>query len=31
MEYIIHLTDKCNLNCAYCYEKKEIEIFRLNI
>ena len=22
MEYIIHLTDKCNLNCAYCYEKK---------
>ena len=22
MEYIIHLTEKCNLNCAYCYENK---------
>lgn len=22
MEYIIHLTDSCNLNCSYCYEKK---------
>ena len=22
MEYIIHLTEKCNLNCTYCYEKK---------
>ena len=22
MEYIIHLTDKCNLNCTYCYEKR---------
>lgn len=22
MEYIIHLTDKCNLNCTYCYENK---------
>lgn len=22
MEYIIHLTDNCNLNCKYCYEKK---------
>ena len=23
MEYIIHLTENCNLNCAYCYEKKK--------
>lgn len=23
MEYIIHLTEKCNLNCKYCYEKKK--------
>ncbi len=23
MEYIIHLTRKCNLNCKYCYEKKQ--------
>ena len=23
MNYIIHLTDSCNLNCKYCYEKKE--------
>ena len=22
MEYIIHLTEKCNLNCTYCYENK---------
>ena len=22
MEYVIHLTEKCNLNCTYCYEKK---------
>ena len=22
MEYIIHLTEKCNLNCTYCYEKR---------
>ena len=22
MEYIIHLTDSCNLNCTYCYENK---------
>ena len=22
MEYIIHLTEKCNLNCTYCYEDK---------
>ena len=22
MEYIIHLTEKCNLNCEYCYENK---------
>lgn len=22
MEYIIHLTEKCNLNCTYCYEHK---------
>ena len=22
MKYIIHLTEKCNLNCAYCYENK---------
>ncbi len=22
MEYVIHLTDKCNLNCTYCYENK---------
>ena len=21
MEYVIHLTEKCNLNCKYCYEK----------
>ena len=27
MEYIIHLTDKCNLRCKYCYEnKKESDI-----
>ncbi len=23
MEYVIHLTDKCNLNCTYCYEIKK--------
>ncbi len=23
MEYIIHLTEKCNLNCTYCYENKK--------
>lgn len=23
MEYIIHLTERCNLNCKYCYEKKK--------
>ena len=23
MEYVIHLTDKCNLNCTYCYENKK--------
>ena len=23
MEYVIHLTDSCNLNCTYCYEKKK--------
>lgn len=23
MEYIIHLTDNCNLNCTYCYENKK--------
>lgn len=23
MEYIIHLTDKCNLRCKYCYENKK--------
>lgn len=22
MNYIVHLTDKCNMNCKYCYEKK---------
>ena len=22
MEYIIHLTDNCNLNCSYCYQHK---------
>ena len=22
MEYVIHLTEKCNLNCTYCYENK---------
>ena len=22
MEYIVHLTEKCNLNCTYCYENK---------
>lgn len=22
MEYIIHLTEKCNLKCTYCYENK---------
>lgn len=22
MEYIIYLTEKCNLNCTYCYENK---------
>ncbi len=22
MQYIIHLTEKCNLNCTYCYENK---------
>lgn len=22
MEYVIHLTEKCNLNCKYCYENK---------
>lgn len=21
MNYILHLTDDCNLNCKYCYEK----------
>ena len=25
MEYIIHLTDSCNLNCTYCYENKKIK------
>ena len=24
MEYIIHLTEKCNLNCTYCYQNKRI-------
>lgn len=23
MEYIVHLTEKCNLQCKYCYENKE--------
>ena len=23
MEYIIHLTEKCNLDCRYCYENKK--------
>lgn len=23
MNYIIHLTDNCNLNCKYCYENKK--------
>lgn len=23
MDYIIHLTEKCNLNCTYCYENKQ--------
>lgn len=32
MEYIIHLTDKCNLNCKYCYEnKKNMDISFENI
>lgn len=22
MQYTIHLTEKCNLNCTYCYEKR---------
>lgn len=22
MEYVIHLTEKCNLNCKYCYGNK---------
>ena len=26
MEYIIHLTDKCNLECKYCYEKKQNKV-----
>ena len=25
MEYIIHLTEKCNLNCTYCYQNKRIK------
>ena len=25
MNYTIHLTDRCNLNCKYCYENKENE------
>ena len=25
MEYIIHLTEKCNLNCTYCYENQRNE------
>lgn len=32
MEYTIHLTDKCNLNCKYCYEnKKNMDISFENI
>ena len=32
MNYIIHLTDKCNMNCKYCYEhKKDKEISFDNI
>lgn len=23
MEYVIYLTDNCNLNCKYCYQNKE--------
>lgn len=23
MEYVLHLTDNCNLNCQYCYENKQ--------
>ena len=25
MNYIVHLTEKCNMNCKYCYEKKNIK------
>ena len=32
MNYIIHLTQRCNLRCKYCYEnKKEKEINFENI
>lgn len=32
VEYIVHLTEKCNLNCTYCYEnKKNSEISFENI
>lgn len=32
MEYVIHLTDQCNLRCKYCYEnKKNSEISFENI
>lgn len=24
MQYIIHLTDACNLKCKYCYENKSV-------
>lgn len=27
MQYIIHLTDACNLRCKYCYENKSIRDF----
>ena len=32
MNYILHLTDSCNLNCKYCYQNKSNnELFIENI
>ena len=30
MEIILWVTDDCNLNCTYCYEKKQKGIYYMN-